>query len=40
MTSRTAAEKWLGALTNLPTASGREDLVVAWVKNWVKRVLI
>ena len=37
MTSRTAAENWLGALTNLPTASGREDLVVAWVKNWVKR---
>jgi putative aminopeptidase FrvX len=37
MASRTAAEKWLGALTNLPTASGREDLVVAWVENWVKR---
>ena len=37
MASRTAAEKWLGALTNLPTASGREDLVVAWVRDWVER---
>jgi putative aminopeptidase FrvX len=37
MASRTAAEKWLGALTNLPTASGREDEVVRWVERWVGR---
>jgi endoglucanase len=37
MASRTAAEKWLGALANLPTASGREDEVVRWVEGWVGR---
>jgi endoglucanase len=37
MASRAVAEKWLGALTNLPTASGREDAVQAWVRAWVKR---
>ena len=37
MASRAAAEKWLGALTNLPTASGREDEVVQWVEGWVER---
>ncbi|HEX2403793.1 MAG TPA: hypothetical protein VHM29_03740, partial [Acidimicrobiia bacterium] len=37
MASRAAAEKWLGALTNLPTASGREHDVVRWVRGWVER---
>jgi len=37
MASRTAAEKWLAALTNLPTASGHEDEVVRWVEGWVGR---
>ena len=37
MASRAAAEKWLGTLTNLPTASGHEDEVVRWVDGWVER---
>lgn len=37
MASRAAAERWLGALTNLPTASGREHAVVRWVRGWVAR---
>jgi endoglucanase len=37
MASRAVAEKWLGELTNLPTASGREDAVQGWVRAWVKR---
>jgi endoglucanase len=37
MASRGVAEKWLGELTNLPTASGREDAVQGWVRSWVKR---
>jgi len=37
MASRAAAERWLGALTNLPTASGREHDVVRWVRGWVGR---
>lgn len=37
MASRAQAEKWLGELTNLPTASGVEDRVVDWVTRWVSR---
>ncbi len=37
MASKATAEKWLSALTNLPTASGREDEVVRWVEGWVER---
>jgi endoglucanase len=37
MASRAVAEKWLGELANLPTASGREDAVQAWVRAWAKR---
>jgi putative aminopeptidase FrvX len=35
MASRAQAEKWLGELTKLPTASGLEDAVVDWVTRWV-----
>ena len=27
--------RWLMELTSLPTASGREDRVVAWIERWV-----
>jgi putative aminopeptidase FrvX len=37
MASRAAAGRWLGALANLPTASGREHEVVRWVTGWVNR---
>lgn len=37
MAARSAAEKWLTQLTHLPTASGLEDAVVAWVRKWVDR---
>jgi endoglucanase len=37
MASRSVAEKWLGQLANLPTASGREEAVQDWVRAWVKR---
>lgn len=37
MATKTVAERWLGELTNLPTASGLEHEVVAWVKRWVGR---
>ncbi|HEX6299016.1 MAG TPA: hypothetical protein VF148_00920 [Acidimicrobiia bacterium] len=37
MASRAQAEKWLGELANLPTASGVEDRVVDWVTRWVSR---
>jgi putative aminopeptidase FrvX len=37
MASRAQAEKWLGELANLPTASGVEDAVVDWVTRWVAR---
>lgn len=37
MASRATNEKWLAELTNLPTASGKEDAVVEWVSNWVAR---
>ena len=29
--------RWLAALTDLPTASGREQAVVAWVQSWADR---
>ncbi len=28
--------QWLMELTSLPTASGREDCVIAWIERWVK----
>jgi len=34
-TARVAHEKWLLALTAIPTASGREDRVIEWVLKWV-----
>lgn len=37
MATRAVAEKWLAQLTHLPTASGMEDAVVAWVERWVSR---
>lgn len=37
MASKATVEKWLGDLTNLPTASGMEDAVIDWVKRWVAR---
>ena len=37
MATRSTAEKWLTQLTHLPTASGLEDAVVTWVRNWVGR---
>ena len=37
MASRAVAENWLNELTHLPTASGIEDAVVAWVERWVSR---
>jgi len=29
-------EQWLAELTTLPTAAGREDRVVEWVRRWVR----
>ena len=37
MADRSTTERWLSALTRLPTASGREDAVIAWVKDWAQR---
>jgi len=37
MASRATAERWLAALTELPTASGLEGEVVVWVESWVAR---
>lgn len=37
MANRDTAEKWLGELTHIPTASGREDRVIAWAERWVSR---
>lgn len=37
MATRAAVEKWLAQLTHLPTASGMEDAVVAWIQKWVER---
>jgi putative aminopeptidase FrvX len=37
MASRSVAERWLGELTNLPTASGLEDEVMVWARSWVRR---
>jgi endoglucanase len=28
---------WLKEITSIPTAAGREDRVVAWIENWVKK---
>lgn len=35
--TKRASTKWLQELTDLPTASGREDQVVAWVTRWADR---
>ncbi|MEO0515077.1 MAG: hypothetical protein AAF086_07265 [Planctomycetota bacterium] len=35
--TRAAHEKTLLTLTNLPTATAREDRVIAWVERWAKR---
>lgn len=37
MADRHTAEKWLAELTNTPTASGLEDVVVEWVTSWAGR---
>ena len=37
MATKTVAEKWLGELTNLPTASGLEGRVVDWARRWAGR---
>ncbi|HEY5890880.1 MAG TPA: hypothetical protein VIW94_09300 [Acidimicrobiia bacterium] len=37
MASRSTATRWLDELTHLPTASGHEDRVVAWVQKWAAR---
>jgi endoglucanase len=37
MADRAAAERWLAALTSLPTASGLEHRVAEWVGGWVRR---
>lgn len=37
MASRAVAERWLGELTNLATASGMEGAVIDWVSRWVSR---
>jgi endoglucanase len=37
MASKTAVEKWLAELTHLPTASGLEHEVMAWVESWAGR---
>ncbi|CAN5258432.1 hypothetical protein BH18ACT5_BH18ACT5_19100 [soil metagenome] len=34
MASRSTHQNWLIRLTDLPTASGKEDSVVAWVESW------
>src|SRR5687767_3496405 len=30
-------ERWLLELTGIPTASGREDRVIAWIRSWTER---
>lgn len=37
MARRSTVERWLRELTNLPTASGREDAVVSWARAWAAR---
>jgi len=37
MADRSTTERWLSALTNLPTASGLEDAVISWVRAWAHR---
>ncbi|MEZ6210536.1 MAG: hypothetical protein R3B46_04715 [Phycisphaerales bacterium] len=32
---RATAEQWLLELTSIPTAAGREDRVIAWIREWV-----
>ncbi|MDP9494770.1 MAG: hypothetical protein M3P87_05965 [Actinomycetota bacterium] len=39
MADRSTNESWLSALTNLPTASGLEDAVIAWAGTWAHRRL-
>lgn len=34
---RATHRRWLTALTDLPTASGKEDEVIAWVDSWAHR---
>lgn len=33
---RGLAERWLLALTSIPTAAGREGRVIAWIRDWVQ----
>lgn len=33
---RTQHEQWLSEITAIPTAAGREDRVIAWVRKWVE----
>ena len=37
MADRSTTESWLSTLTNLPTASGREEAVIAWATAWARR---
>lgn len=37
MAERSIAEGWLAELTSLPTASGKEERVADWVRDWVAR---
>ena len=37
MADRATTESWLSKLTNLPTASGREDAVITWARAWAQR---
>ena len=37
MADRSTTERWLSDLTILPTASGREDAVIAWARAWARR---
>jgi putative aminopeptidase FrvX len=37
MADRTTERRWLDQLTSLPTAPGREDRVMQWVRGWVSR---
>ena len=35
--SKASRQRWLGSLTDLPTASGREAAVQAWVRGWAAK---
>ncbi len=37
LVSRDAHERWLVQLTDLPSVSGKEDAVITWVTQWVRR---